>query len=239
MKPTAPLALLLLLWACAPKAPPEREEVRRTFYGDGQPWSELVYFRGLPDGPARTWHPDGKPASEGEYQLGRKSGRWRRWFEDGQVSLDANYRDGYLDGPFLESWPDGKVKSQGQLRMGRPSGHWIEWHRNGSKQLEGSYRDGEREGVWTAWFPDGSLRGRAVYARGKLVTDPLKKQAALDAEPLPARRNPGRNSRSGVDSTRKPLSILSPTLFFSGCRHAPVSNPDFAGPVPAGHRPRR
>lgn len=184
-----PVALALFALACAREPDVPREIVRRTFYADGQPWSELHYRSGKPVGVWTTWHPGQRKASQGEYRDGQQQGRWQRWYASGALAMDANYVGGLLDGEYLESWPDGTKKSEGAYVRGKPEGHWVEWSRGARKTVEGAYKDGERQGVWTVWYGQddeqghkaGELRGHAVYEKGVLVTDKEKRKAALEA----------------------------------------------------------
>jgi len=100
-------ALVLVLLACTAACSP-RQEVRRTFYADGRPWTELGLRDGKPDGPFTTWHTNGQKANEGSHIAGRLHGKVTEWGEDGTVVLEASYDRGHLDGPWRERWPDGK-----------------------------------------------------------------------------------------------------------------------------------
>jgi hypothetical protein len=107
----------LVALSCGP-----REEVRRTAYADGHPWTELHYRAGKAEGPFTTWYRNGQKANAGGNLAGRLHGQVTEWHEDGTVVLEANYDRGYLDGPWREHWPDGKDRCTANYQKGRLEG---------------------------------------------------------------------------------------------------------------------
>ena len=82
--------LLLLAGGCG------REEVRRTSYAGGRPWSEIRYRDGKPSGAWKTWYENGQAASEGSYLEGLQHGSWKEWGEDGTVLVECRYERGVV-----------------------------------------------------------------------------------------------------------------------------------------------
>lgn len=155
-----------------------REEIRRTAYADGRPWTELHYRDGKAEGSFTTWYRNGQKANAGGNLAGRLHGKVVEWHEDGTVVLEANYDRGYLDGPWREHWPDGKDRCTANYQKGRLDGLYSEWSREGNKVLEGRYVGGLREGEWTGWFPDGKPRGKPfVFVHGELKSDLERSQS--------------------------------------------------------------
>jgi len=72
-----------------------------SYYGNGQPRSEVSYRDGLPHGPAEEWFPDGSAAARGCYEDGLREGQWTFWHENGSVDRDRSglYAGGRRVGP--------------------------------------------------------------------------------------------------------------------------------------------
>lgn len=155
--------LCLLLAGCTGG---DSADVRRTFYADGTPWSEIVYLHGLPHGTWKTWYPDGTLKSQGTYHLGKQSGEWLTYDEHGQLLVRAQYEDDRPNGLWEAFWEDGSPKHRGRFEDGVRTGVWSEWYQNGQMSSEGPYENGEREGYWKMWFPDGRLGGEGDLHEG-------------------------------------------------------------------------
>lgn len=168
---TAALGLTLLAFACSDA------KVFTTRYADGEPWSELHFAGGVPDGLCRTWHPGGVLASQGQYRAGAATGRWRYWRADGSLELECTYERDLYHGPWVRRFPGGRdgdgggavVEEEGRFEHGVRVGLWTRYTPTGALLERGEYDAGQRTGRWEAFHSDGSLSAVVQWTDGALT----------------------------------------------------------------------
>jgi antitoxin component YwqK of YwqJK toxin-antitoxin module len=105
----------------APAAPPH-QDVKRTWYANGQLAEERRYVNGAEDGVHRGWWSDGKPRFEYAYQAGLLQGLSREWMPSGALYREQRYERGQEAGLQRLYWPDGRVRASYVMRHGRRFG---------------------------------------------------------------------------------------------------------------------
>ena len=137
----------------------KREEIRKTYYPDGQLKS-------------KTWYQDGKehredgPASVSYYENGNKN--YEVWYRNGNIHRE--------DGPSAVSYyENGNIKDEVWYRDGKKHKEgepaWVEYYENGNKKYEEWYRDGKRhrEGgpAWVEYYENSNKKDEKWYQDSK------------------------------------------------------------------------
>ncbi len=148
---------------------------------------EVIFKKGLIDGPLREWNDQNEPVRYEEFIDGKKIIRQTTFYRP-KIKQDENYfLDGKLElsggddwwqarpagfqvtgariqhGPALAWYDNNQPKMKGQYRDDVRVGRFTWWHQNGQKALEGDYDDkGNKIGSWTWWHPNGikSIQGQ-------------------------------------------------------------------------------
>jgi antitoxin component YwqK of YwqJK toxin-antitoxin module len=75
-------------------------EIERTYYPNGQLWSEQPHVDGKPHGMEKWWFPSGQLGSEYTYVDGVLHGMGKRWWQDGGIGEFYLYNQGELVATF-------------------------------------------------------------------------------------------------------------------------------------------
>jgi antitoxin component YwqK of YwqJK toxin-antitoxin module len=68
----------------------KRDGLWKSYYENGNPWSEGMYEHGLENGRTTAWYENGKKRYEGETINGKPTGKWLFWDEKG-ISTEKSY----------------------------------------------------------------------------------------------------------------------------------------------------
>jgi antitoxin component YwqK of YwqJK toxin-antitoxin module len=69
-------------------------EIKRTYHGNGQLWSEHPYVDGMLHGMVKWWWEDGQLSSEHPYVGGELHGMMKWWDQDGGIGWFYLYNQG-------------------------------------------------------------------------------------------------------------------------------------------------
>lgn len=151
------------------------------YYPNGEPWREVHYVDGEPNGEFSEWAPDGQIIAEEKFNQGARELVQLEWFAPGIKKTEARYlmareitevtadwwngiyrikvtgTDGkdYRHGSWSTWHRNGQLAGQGEYRFDRPEGKFTFWHENGQKSSEGNYSEGAQTGRWTWWHENG------------------------------------------------------------------------------------
>jgi antitoxin component YwqK of YwqJK toxin-antitoxin module len=78
----------------------EKERRWRGWYPSGKPATDVVYHRGLLQGPYHSWRSNGVPFMETSYYRGKMHGSYKEYFADGTVEMEGWYENGRKTGLF-------------------------------------------------------------------------------------------------------------------------------------------
>lgn len=71
----------------------KREGSWKSFYRDGQLWSEGDFENGLRQGITITYHDNGNKYYEGQYNKNQKTGIWKFYDKNGEFDYEINYTE--------------------------------------------------------------------------------------------------------------------------------------------------
>jgi antitoxin component YwqK of YwqJK toxin-antitoxin module len=83
--------------------------VRRTWFKNGKPQTQIEYVQGRNDGLRLSWHENGKPKVSAMYKNNVRHGKIQEWAEDGSLLTNGEYKNGKRVGLF-EMWTKDKKK---------------------------------------------------------------------------------------------------------------------------------
>jgi antitoxin component YwqK of YwqJK toxin-antitoxin module len=116
------LLLVIGLAIASVHGPAPREEIKRTWYANGQLAEERRFVNGAEDGVHRGWWSDGTPRFEYAYRGGLLEGLSREWMPSGAIYREQHYARGQESGLQRLYWPDGRVRASYVMRDGRRFG---------------------------------------------------------------------------------------------------------------------
>ena len=122
-----------------------KEEIRKTFYENGNIETERSYVDGVEHGPAKGW------------------------FENGELSFESFKKDGMTHGLVKNYHENGKLRLELEFIMGKNHGHQKYWFENGKLKSEGQKKNGEFYGYWNVYTLDERGPFRYRYKNGELV----------------------------------------------------------------------
>jgi antitoxin component YwqK of YwqJK toxin-antitoxin module len=153
--------LLLLLASCN-----EKVEVKKEYWENGKPKSELRYENGVLNGRCVWYYPNGKPQIELTYRNDTMNGMLRRWHENGNLYEELWYKNGKRDSVYREFSLRGILVAEGYYVNGMLNGDYHRWYENGQVFQEGQYVDDMMDGSWLIFYGDGNLAATADFNRG-------------------------------------------------------------------------
>ena len=123
-----------------------KEEIRKTYYENGNIETERSYVDGVEHGPAKGW------------------------YESGELSFESFKKDGVPHGLVKNYYENGKLQKEIEYNMGKEHGHQKQWFENGKLKSEGQKKNGEVYAYWNIYNWD--ERGqdcRYLAENGELV----------------------------------------------------------------------
>jgi hypothetical protein len=92
--------------------------VYKEFFPDGKIKEEVMYFKGVQQGPKAIWFSNGQVAKMGEMKDDRWHGKYKEWYQDGTLKLDGQYNEGKQDGKWSFFDKDGEGLPSLQFKDG-------------------------------------------------------------------------------------------------------------------------
>ena len=118
----------------------------KSFYPNGNLWSETTYKDGKPDG-------------------------WRKeYYENGNLQFETTFKDGKQEGLSKGYYPNGNLEGEGTFKDGKPEGLWKEYYENGNLKDEITFKDGKPEGLVKEYYENGKLRQEVIFESGQAVS---------------------------------------------------------------------
>jgi uncharacterized protein len=107
---------------------------------------------------------NGTKTSIGNYDReGTQQGRAIYYYANGTVSVEAEYKNGFLNGKRVSYYANGAKKDEVNYTNDKLDGYYKEWHANGKLKEEGWYVDGERQGTHMSYRATGDLYSKVYY----------------------------------------------------------------------------
>lgn len=140
--------------------------VKKDYWDNGNPKSELRYEDGKLNGNCVWYLPNGKKQLEVEYRNDTMNGLMRRWHENGNLMEETWYKDGKQDSVYREYSLKGILTAEGYYVNGELNGEFHRWYENGQVFQEGWFSDGMMDGLWMVFYADGLLAAKAEFDKG-------------------------------------------------------------------------
>ena len=132
------LFLYLMISGCThfkPKNEPNpstQNEVKQSFFSNGNLEYEAEYVNGKLDGASKVWLEDGTLYSISKYSNNQPHGIWKKIHPNGKLMFEVNYEYGQKHG--VEKWyyENGQVKSEQEFEYGNAKSVIIRWNFDGT-----------------------------------------------------------------------------------------------------------
>ena len=163
---------VLVILALALSANVWAEEIRLSYYPEGQLSSEATYVNDKMNGPYKDYHKNGNIESIGQYLNDKLSGPWQFFAKDGTLVEEGNFVKGKEEG----NWKYySKSQQQGgnlfeivQYEDGLENGIAATFYPSGAVRCKTAYVDGVFEGTSQSFYANGQIRVQHTYKNGKL-----------------------------------------------------------------------
>ena len=120
-----------------------REGVWKSYYETGELQGEMVFSKGIVDGPIIAFHKNGNIQTRGQYKEGKKEGTMKSFYLDGSLYAKMNFRNNEYHGKYELFYPDGSLWETGSYFNGKKKGSIKTFKENGELLYEKNYTGNE------------------------------------------------------------------------------------------------
>ena len=120
-----------------------REGVWKGYYETGELQGEMVFSKGVVDGPIIAYHKNGNIQTKGQYREGKKEGIMESYYADGSLYAKMNFRNNEYHGKYELFYPNGTLWETGSYLNGRKKGTIRTFKENGELLYEKKYNGDE------------------------------------------------------------------------------------------------
>lgn len=155
---------------------PNKVEVCRELYKDGNVYSETYYQNKDVHGLSRFFYPNGSIKWEGSYVKNHLEGRSYEYFLNGKTHWSLNWRNGHLDGEIIEYYETGELKSKHNYKENLLNGPAVIFYKSGNIADKSNYEKhaliGENGELYDRtkkiFYESGELWYESTYKLGQL-----------------------------------------------------------------------
>ena len=123
-----------------------KEEIRKTYYENGNIETERTFVDGVEHGPAKGW------------------------YESGELSFESFKKDGVPHGLVKNYYENGKLQKEIEYNMGIRHGSYKEWYENGMPYVEAQMKNDKLEGIYTGYPKDDGIGAMGAAINGEDVS---------------------------------------------------------------------
>ncbi len=125
-------------------------QTKRIYFPSGELYAEMTYANGKQDGESRSWYRNGQFWSQDQWVAGEREGPSTALSDKGVLLARGAYKSGFSDGAWETWFPDGSPQSVGTYESSPTEhtklkvGHWTIWKAPGiiDEKESGTYVHG-------------------------------------------------------------------------------------------------